>query len=44
MWLLKPTFLNWGWGIHIFTELNQMDKIITDYYIGYLEKPLEAVK
>lgn len=41
MWLLKPTFLNRGRGIHIFNDLNTLEKLINDYCEGYVEKPLK---
>ena len=34
LWLLKPTCLNRGRGIHIFNNLEQLEKIINDYNSG----------
>lgn len=38
LWLLKPTFLNRGRGIHIFKDLYELEKIINDYSTGFEEK------
>lgn len=38
LWLLKPTFLNRGRGIHIFNDLNHLEKLINEYYQGFEEK------
>jgi len=44
LWLLKPTFLNRGRGIHVFSDLKTLEKIIKDYADGYFEKPVEEKK
>lgn len=31
LWLLKPTHLNRGRGIHVFWELNTLNKLIKEY-------------
>lgn len=31
MWLLKPTFLNRGRGIHVFDNLETLVKLISDF-------------
>lgn len=38
LWLLKPTFLNRGRGIHIFKDLNELEKIINDYATGFEDR------
>lgn len=35
LWLLKPTFLNRGRGIHIFKDLYELEKLINDYATGH---------
>jgi len=40
LWLLKPTGLNRGRGIHIFSTIEQLDKLLNDYYDGMVEKIL----
>ncbi|EGR34832.1 hypothetical protein IMG5_000600 [Ichthyophthirius multifiliis] len=40
MWLLKPTFLNRGRGINIFTDLISLEKYIGQYINGTEEKIL----
>ena len=34
LWLLKPTHLNRGRGIHVFNDLNTLHKLIKEYCIG----------
>lgn len=34
VWLLKPTNLNRGRGIEIFQTLEQLEKLINDYFEG----------
>jgi len=41
MWLLKPTFMNRGRGIHVFNSLQSLEKIISDYSEGVEEKSLK---
>lgn len=43
MWLLKPTFMNRGRGIHVFNSLSSLEKLITDYTEGFEEKSLKKV-
>jgi hypothetical protein len=31
LWLLKPTFLNRGRGIHVFSSLETLVKLIQEY-------------
>lgn len=38
VWLLKPTNLNRGRGIEIFQSLEQLEKLLNDYYEGIQEK------
>lgn len=38
MWLLKPTFLNRGRGIHVFNSLATLEKLMNDYTEGFEEK------
>lgn len=40
MWLLKPTFLNRGRGIHVFDNLETLVKLISDFQEGLKEKAL----
>jgi len=34
LWLLKPTHLNRGRGIHVFNDLDTLHKLIKQYCIG----------
>lgn len=34
LWLLKPTHLNRGRGIHVFRDLETLNKLIKQYCIG----------
>lgn len=34
LWLLKPTHLNQGRGIHVFNDLDTLHKLIKQYCIG----------
>jgi hypothetical protein len=34
MWLLKPTHLNRGRGIHVFNDLETLKKLIKEYCMG----------
>ena len=34
LWLLKPTHLNRGRGIHVFNDLNTLHKLIKEYCVG----------
>ena len=34
LWLLKPTHLNRGRGIHVFRDLDTLNKLIKQYCIG----------
>lgn len=38
VWLLKPTFLNRGRGIHIFTNLTEFERLINQYVRGDFEQ------
>lgn len=38
VWLLKPVNLNRGRGIEVFSSLEQLEKLINEYYIGFPEK------
>jgi hypothetical protein len=40
LWLLKPTFLNRGRGIHVFSSLETLVKLIQEYQEGYIERSL----
>lgn len=40
LWILKPTFLNRGRGIQVFSDLYTLEKIISDNIAGYEEKSL----
>lgn len=41
MWLLKPTFLNRGRGIHVVNDLDTLTSLIADYQEGFVEKSLK---
>ena len=43
LWLLKPTGLNRGRGIQIFNSLDQLEKMINDFYDGYVEKSMAKI-
>lgn len=34
LWLLKPTHLNRGRGIHVFRDLDTLNKLIKQYCVG----------
>ena len=34
LWILKPTNLNRGVGIHLFNDLNDLEKLLEDYNNG----------
>lgn len=38
LWLLKPTGLNRGRGIHVFTDIENLVDLLIDYQYGYHEK------
>lgn len=38
VWLLKPTNLNRGRGIEIFSTLEQLERLLNEYYEGVQEK------
>ena len=38
LWLLKPTHLNRGRGIHVFNDLNTLHKLIKEYCLGKEEE------
>lgn len=42
MWLLKPTNLNRGRGIEIFSNLNQLETLINNYFEGFFELPMDV--
>jgi|Laugresu1bdmlbdd_1035124.scaffolds.fasta_scaffold03706_6 hypothetical protein len=44
LWLLKPTHLNRGRGIHVFRDLETMHKLIRDYCQGKEEEVKVAAK
>ena len=41
LWLLKPTFLNRGRGIHVFSTLENLVSLINEYFNGYVERDLK---
>lgn len=41
LWFLKPTGLNRGRGIRIFSTLEQLENLLNEYYEGAVEKILE---
>jgi hypothetical protein len=44
LWLLKPTHLNRGRGIHVFRDLDTLHKLIKEYCQGKDEEVKVAVK
>jgi len=44
LWILKPTFLNRGRGIQVFSDLQTLEKIISENIAGYEEKSLAPVQ
>jgi Tubulin-tyrosine ligase family len=43
IWLLKPTGLNRGRGIHIFTTLEELRNILIDNYdVNFFNSPLNS--
>ena len=40
LWLLKPTGLNRGRGVHVFNSLQMLEKLLIEYYDGFYEKDL----
>lgn len=40
LWLLKPTELNRGRGVRVFSELESLRKMLKEYTEGFNEKPL----
>lgn len=40
LWIVKPTFLNRGRGIEVFSRISELTKFVTDNISGYLEKKL----
>ena len=41
LWILKPTFLNRGRGIHLFNNLQKLEKILTGYLEGFVEQTVK---
>ena len=41
LWLLKPTFLNRGRGIHVFSGLDTLVKLVNQYLNGQPEQDIE---
>jgi hypothetical protein len=44
LWLLKPTFLNRGRGIHLFKDLHELEKLINEYSTGNHEETQQPKK
>ncbi|CAK93638.1 unnamed protein product (macronuclear) [Paramecium tetraurelia] len=44
LWLLKPTGLNRGRGIHVFQDIDNLVELLIDYQYGYHEKQMETYK
>jgi hypothetical protein len=40
LWIVKPTFLNRGRGIQVFSKLDALMKFVSDNISGYVEKSL----
>ena len=38
LWIVKPTFLNRGRGIHVFSKLPDLTKYVSENVNGYTEK------
>lgn len=34
LWMLKPTFMNRGRGIHVFSDLQQLENLMNKYLLG----------
>ena len=39
LWMLKPTFMNQGNGIHVFNDLLEMEVLMNKYIAGYTSTP-----
>jgi len=37
MWLLKPTNLNRGRGIELFSDLQELEDLLNNYFEGFYE-------
>lgn len=44
IWILKPTMLNRGIGIHLFTDISELETLIIDYCKGVQEKKPKSKK
>ena len=44
LWLLKPTHLNRGRGIHVFRDIDTLNKLIKQYCVGKEEKEVAKKK
>ena len=44
LWLLKPTHLNRGRGIHVFRDLETLNKLIKQYCVGKEEQGVAKKK
>lgn len=44
LWLLKPTHLNRGRGIHVFRDLEDLNRLIKEYTLGKDEEMKTAKK
>ncbi len=44
LWIVKPTFLNRGRGIQVFSKLDALYKYISENINGYLEKSLSRAE
>ena len=40
LWIVKPTFLNRGRGIQVFSKLEALLRFLSENINGYVEKPL----
>lgn len=43
MWLLKPTNLNRGRGIELFSDLQELEDLLNNYFEGFYEQPIRDV-
>jgi tubulin monoglycylase TTLL3/8 len=41
LWLLKPIDFNRGNGIHVFSKLEVLEQLLTQYYNGFFQQQLK---
>ena len=40
--MLKAAGLNRGKGIHVFSDLNKLEELLNQYYVGFIENELQT--